>query len=146
MAKAGIAHVKKNATVHAQALATRSPPRGLDYWESRATKVLPGMHELALKRQLPNATIGTSFLVPWKNTQVLVYAVDSELAAICEVTVDATTVGPKSAGPNSLERVVRFHGFTEHGLAFDEWGSLDAETLDFDEQGRAIIRFGADGK
>ena len=139
MSRDGVAVVKSRASVHAQSLAKRCPPLGIAYWESQAMNVKPGMHKLALYRHLPNQSIGTSFLVPQNDTQVMVYAVDSQLAAICEVTIES------GAGVNSLVRVVKFHGFAEHNLAFDEWGSLDAEQLRFDDDNHALVVFGEDG-
>lgn len=138
MAEDGIVLAKKKASVHAQALVARCPPLGIDYWEARAKEVEPGMHDLALTRQVPNANIGTSFLLPGKGTQVIVYAVDSELAAICEVA-------ETGVGPNSIFRVVKFHGFAKHNLAFDEWNSLDAKELTFDADDKVHVVFGSDG-
>ena len=130
---------KKKPSAHAQDLVESFPPRGLEYWKSQAKKIEPGMHEWALYRHVPPANIGTSFLRPQKNTQVFVYAVDSELAAMCEVTVKAGTA------PSFSSQVVRFHGFVEHNLAYDEWGSLDADKITFDDDDQARVTFVVDG-
>lgn len=133
----GIATVpaKKMPSAHAQDLVDRFPPLGIEYWESKSENVEPGMHEWALYRYVPPANRGISFLRPHKGTQVFVYAVDSELAAMCEVTVEG------GSGPDSLVRVVKFHGFAEHNLACSEWGSLDAKEIVFDDQDKGTVLF-----
>lgn len=131
---------KKTKSAHAQDLVDSSPPLGIEYWKARAKSIEPGMHAWALYRHLPPANIGTSFLRPEKNTQVFVYAVDSELAAMCEVSVES------GVGPISINRVVRFHGFVKHNLACDEWGSLSPGEIDFDDDDQATILFASDGE
>ncbi|EMI19117.1 secreted protein [Rhodopirellula maiorica SM1] len=126
---------KKTASQHAQDLVANFPPLGIEHWEATAKHVESGMHEWALYRHLPSANIGISFLRPGKNTQVLVYAVDSEFAALCEVTVEGGT------GPSSLTRVVKFHGFAKHNLACDEWGSLCAKDMTFNDDDDASLVF-----
>lgn len=130
---------KKKPSEHAQDLVASFPPLGIDCWEAKAKNVEPGMHEWALYRHVPSANIGISFLRPGKDTQILVYAVDSELAAMCEVTVEG------GAGPSSLVRVVKFHGFARHNLACDEWGSLDAKDMTFADDDQAKLIFANNG-
>lgn len=112
-----------------------NPPRGIEYWRQQAAMVEPGMTTYALFKYVPNASSSGSWLIPNKDetTQVFYYAVDSQYAALCEMTA--------SDGTQS-QRVVRMVGFFPHNLQFTDSRTLNLTNLDLKNPREPIVSFG----
>ena len=124
----------KGRDVYASELLLSHPPLGITYWQQQAAKLEPGMTSFALFKYVPSASMSGSWQIPrsiGETTQVFYYAVDSEYAALCEMT----TYGPGSP------RIVKMLGFYSHDLRFTDDGSLNISKLDILSGPKPIVVF-----
>ena len=130
-----IAESKKGSDVYVTEISEQHPPRGIEHWRQQADELRPGMTTFALLKYIPAASPRGSWLIPRSSggtTQVFYYAVDSEYAALCEMTAIDGTRSP---------RVVKMLGFYSHQRQFTDFGALNITKLDIKSGPEPIVVF-----